>query len=70
MKEYSFKTNINCGGCVAKVTPSFNENPDIKEWNVDTANPKKILTVKTDNLHEEDVKGIVEKAGFKAEVLD
>ena len=70
MKEYSFKTNINCGGCVAKVTPSLNENPSIKEWKVDTANAKKILTVKTDNLLEDDVKGIVEKAGFKAEALD
>lgn len=69
MKEYQFKTNINCGGCVAKVTPSLNENPDIKEWKVDTTNPKKVLTVKTDNLQEEDVKGIVAKAGFKADSL-
>lgn len=69
MKEYTFKTNINCGGCVAKVTPKFNENPDIKEWSVDTANPQKILTVKTDNLVEDDVKAIVAGAGFKAESL-
>lgn len=69
MKEYQFKTNINCGGCIAKVTPSLNANPDIKEWNVDTTNPNKILTVKTDNLIEDDVKGIVAKAGFKAESL-
>lgn len=69
MKEYQFKTNINCGGCVAKVTPKFNENPDVKEWNVDTANPAKILTVKTDNLQPDDVKGIVESAGFKAEAI-
>lgn len=70
MKEYQFKTNINCGGCVAKVTPKLNENPGIKEWKVDTANPKKILTVKTDHLGEDEVKGIVASAGFKAEGLD
>lgn len=70
MKEYQFKTNINCGGCVAKVTPALNENSDIKEWNVDTVNPNKILTVKTDNLVADDVKGIVESAGFKAEALN
>jgi len=69
MKEYQFKTNINCGGCVAKVTPSLNENPDIKEWNVDTASPAKVLTVQTETLGKEDVKAIVEKAGFKAESL-
>lgn len=70
MKEYQFKTNINCGGCVAKVTPKLNDNPDIKEWSVDTANPAKILTVKTDNLVADDVKGIVASAGFKAEAID
>lgn len=69
MKEYSFKTNINCGGCIAKVTPSLNENPDIKEWKVDTANPNKTLTVQTDSLKADEVKAIVAKAGFKAESL-
>ncbi|MDQ6815419.1 MAG: cation transporter [Bacteroidota bacterium] len=69
MKQYQFKTNINCGGCVAKVTPSLNANPDIKEWKVDTANPNNILTVQTENLVEDEVKALVTKAGFKAESL-
>ena len=69
MKEYQFKTNINCGGCVAKVTPVLNNNPDVKEWKVDTSNPNKVLTVKTDNLQEDDVKALVQKAGFKAEIV-
>ena len=69
MKQYQFKTNINCGGCVAKVTPALNENSDIKEWNVDTVNPAKVLTVQTESLGKEDVKAIIEKAGFKAESL-
>ena len=65
MKQYQFKTNINCSGCVAKVTPHLNENSAIKEWDVD-----KLLTVQTENLMEEDVKAIVQKAGFKAEKVD
>jgi len=69
MKQYQFKTNINCSGCVAKVTPHLNEAQEIKAWNVDTTNPNKILTVETENLNETEVKGIVEKAGFKAEQL-
>ena len=69
MKQYQFKTNINCGGCVAKVTPVLNQNENIKEWKVDTTNPNKILTVETDSLDEESVKAIVQKAGFKAEKL-
>jgi copper chaperone len=69
MNQYQFKTNINCGGCVAKVTPVLNNNEEIKEWNVDTVNPSKVLTVQTESLNEEQVKELVSKAGFKAESL-
>jgi copper chaperone len=69
MKQYQFKTNINCSGCVAKVTPVLNGNPGVKEWQVDTVNPNKVLTVKTDNLQVKEVKAMVEKAGFKAEQI-
>ena len=69
MKQYQFKTNINCSGCVAKVTPVLNNNDEIKEWNVDTVNPSKVLTVQTESLNEEQVKELVSKAGFKAESL-
>jgi copper chaperone len=69
MYTYKFKTNINCSGCVAKVTPVLNENKDIKEWNADTANPDKVLTVQTDTLTAEQVKAIVNQAGYKAEKI-
>ncbi len=69
MKQYQFKTNINCSGCVAKVTPHLNSAEGIKEWKVDTNNPGKLLTVETENLDEKAVKAMVEKAGFKAEPI-
>jgi copper chaperone len=69
MKTIQLKTNINCGGCVAKVTPYLNANSEIKEWKVDTTNPQKVLTVQTENLEGDDIKEIVHKAGFKAVVL-
>ena len=69
MKKYQFKTNINCGGCLSVVTPYLNEDPGIKHWNVDTLNPSKILTVETDVLEAPEVKKIIEKAGYKAELL-
>ncbi len=69
MKQYQFKTNINCGGGVAKVTPVLNADTQIKEWNVDTIDPNKVLTVETENLKEEEVEAIIAKAGFKAERL-
>ena len=69
MKELQFKTNINCGGCVAKVTPVLNAAEGVCEWNVDTANRSKILTIKTDSLSASEVIATVEKAGVKAEAL-
>ena len=69
MKKYQFKTNINCGGCVAKVTPYLNENNAIQQWSVDTQNPPKILTVQTESLSEDTVINIVKGAGFKAEPI-
>lgn len=68
--EYQFRTNINCGGCIAKVTPYLNSNKDIRKWKVDTANPAKILTIETENLSGDEVKQIVEQAGFKAEAVN
>lgn len=70
MKQYQFKTNINCSGCVAKVTPALNQDKEIKDWKVDINNPNKILTVDTESLDEEQIKSIVQKAGFKAEKVD
>lgn len=67
MKTLTFTTNINCSGCVAKVTPHLDANDGIKEWKVDIDDPKKILTVKTTTLNESEVKAIVGMAGFRAE---
>lgn len=67
MKTIVLKTNIMCGSCIAKVTPSLNEAVGQANWSVDTQNPKKILTVSTDTLNEAEVISAVEKAGFKAE---
>jgi len=64
METVQFKTNINCGGCVAKVTPKLNETKGIITWKVDTDNPDKVLTVETDNLPREAIIEIVKKAGF------
>ena len=58
-----------CGACIAKVTPTLNEVIGEKNWKVDTANPKKVLTVTTEGLNEQDVIKAVEKAGYKAESL-
>lgn len=39
MENQSFKTNINCSGCVARVTNKLNETVGKDNWQVDTEKP-------------------------------
>ena len=69
MKTLQFKTNINCGGCIARVTPKLNEVKGIHSWKVDTDNPDKILTVETETLTNEPIIEAVKKVGFQIQPL-
>ena len=68
-KDFQFKTNINCGSCVATVTPFLNDAEGICHWKVDTSNKDKVLTVKSEGITEKEVIEAVQKAGFKIERL-
>ncbi|WP_207432954.1 heavy-metal-associated domain-containing protein [Sabulibacter ruber] len=65
MSTLKFKTNIKCGGCVSAVTESLDNTPGIYEWQVDTNNPDKILTVEGDATSEAVIKA-VQTAGYDA----
>ena len=60
------KTNIKCGGCLAKVTPHLNEIAGEYNWRVDLEDPQKTLTVIGVNSESEIIASIKE-AGFEAE---
>ena len=70
MEKLKFKTNINCSGCIAAVTPHLNKAEGIKNWEVDTNNPDKILTVEVEGIDAQDVTATIEKAGFKATEIE
>lgn len=70
MKTYKFKTNINCGGCIAAVTPFLNASNEITNWSVDTTDKNKILTVEADQISADMVEQIVKSAGYKAELVE
>jgi copper chaperone len=70
MKTYQFKTNIQCSGCIEKLTPYLEANNEIRSWKVDTSNPDKVLTIETDSLSSEMIERIVRNAGYKAEKLN
>ncbi len=71
MQSHRFKTNLNCGSCVAAVTPLLDGEGTIERWLVDTAAPEKTLTVEGEGIAPDRVQGLVAKAGFRAvEVVD
>ncbi|MBS1509169.1 MAG: heavy-metal-associated domain-containing protein [Bacteroidetes bacterium] len=69
METTSFKTNINCMGCVAKVTAALDQAVGKDNWKVDIQNPAKILTTTNSGVKSQDIISAVEKVGFKIEAL-
>ena len=70
MNELKFKTNINCTGCLSKVTPILNAEKNIEKWEVDLASQDRILTVNVVGMDMDAVKAVVQKAGFTAMELN
>lgn len=69
MNTFQFKTNINCGNCVSKVSVKLDELEGVHSWKVDTDNPAKILTVETSSLPIESIIEAVKGTGFEIERL-
>ncbi|HEY4785631.1 MAG TPA: heavy-metal-associated domain-containing protein [Bacteroidales bacterium] len=69
MKILKFKTNINCNGCIAKVTPSLNQVKGILKWEVDISNPQKILSIESSDISEYEIISVLKNAGYNAEKL-
>lgn len=62
-----FKTNVMCSSCIAKVTPFLDKTVGENNWEVDTKNPQKILTVNNGDVRAEEVVKSLAEAGYKAE---
>ncbi|MCR9154091.1 MAG: heavy-metal-associated domain-containing protein [Bacteroidetes bacterium] len=69
MKTLKFKSNINCTGCLSKVSPVLNEEKNIQKWDVNLEHDDRILTVETDSLSSDEIKQTVQKAGFNADEI-
>lgn len=65
MSTLRFKTNLNCGQCVATAKPFLDREPSIARWSVDTSVPSKTLTVEGDNISVQAVAAAVAASGFK-----
>ena len=47
MSTLKFKTNIQCTGCIEKITPYLHKIPAISNWKVDLKDPQRPLSVTT-----------------------
>lgn len=65
MTVQRYKTNLNCGRCVAAVTPLLDAEKAIQRWSIDTADPDKILTVEGEDVSPQAVERLVGRAGFR-----
>lgn len=64
-----FKTNINCGGCVANVTPVLNALIGVEKWEVDTTSADKVLSIETASVQAVEIVEVLQKRGYLAELL-
>ncbi|MDX2001288.1 MAG: cation transporter [Chitinophagales bacterium] len=65
MDTLQFNTSINCQNCVRLVSSYLDEEQSIESWEVDTANPDKVLTVRGAALDKEHIIETVKSAGFE-----
>lgn len=71
METLKFKTTIKCLGCVATATPFLNSAVGENNWEVDTDNRDKVLTIIQDKGIEADaVIQAVNDAGYKAHQIN
>jgi len=70
MAPLRFKTTINCGNCIKAVTPTLNQEVGAGNWQVDTANPDKVLTITSGQVVVAHVLAAVEEAGFQITPLN
>lgn len=63
----SFKTNIKCPACVAKVKPALDQLVGQDNWHVDLSSPERKLTLENTDKGIRDVNAAIQPIGYKAE---
>ena len=64
-----FKTNINCGSCIASVTPVLDKIAGPGNWEVDTNLPLKILSIDKPGISAEEISAKLSEIGYKATLV-
>lgn len=66
METLKFKTSLKCSGCVAAIQPKMDALKNVEQWEVDLAQPEKILSVNGEHLKEEEIIHVLKGAGYEA----
>ena len=69
MKHLQFSTSINCASCVRAVSPMLNELLGEGNWNVDTQDPNKIITVLQDHTSSQTIIESLALLGYTCESI-
>ena len=70
MKTLKFATDINNPESINRIKSKLDVFSGISEWNIDTENPNKILTVKGEEIAAADISRVLFDEGFRsAEIL-
>ena len=64
MASKKYQTNINCGGCVATVTPYLEKVEGLVDWKVNTQSAEKVLEVTLETNDDSELVAAVQSAGF------
>ncbi len=70
MHTIKLKTDINCGGCKAKVKPILDDEPAIENWEVDLEHADRILSVETDSLTAEEISELLGLVGYNGTAVE
>ena len=62
--------NINCNHCKKTISFFLDKEPFVRNWEVDLEDPDRLLAVEADEIDSDDIIGLIEKAGFKAELIN
>jgi copper chaperone len=70
METLKLKSNIKCAACVEKVTSQLDTVAGSDNWEVNLADPQRILTIKSDGVTAAQVNEALQKVGYSAEVIN
>jgi copper chaperone len=69
MKVLEFTTNINCGSCLRAVTPTLDALIGKDNWDMNTEDSRKILSVYIDHIDSRQICDVLKSIGYSAEPL-